>query len=258
MQAVCDAIQPNTRMIFCETPVNPHLTVYDLQAIAEIAQQYQLISVVDNTFMTPLLQQPINFGIDIVVHSATKFLNGHGDVIAGIVCGDCSHLEPIRMHSLKDIGAVISPHDAWLILRGMKTLDVRMQRHCQNAQLIAEYLEQHPQVEQVFYPGLETDAGYRFIGQQMVAAGGLVAFTLKADLSQCQAFINRLQLFSIAVSLGDAESLIQHPASMTHSPYTPEMRLQAGITDNLIRISAGLEDAEDIIADLAQALAQVN
>ncbi|AVT50058.1 methionine gamma-lyase [Shewanella baltica] len=251
------AIKSNTKVIFCETPVNPHLQVFDLAAIATIAKRHQLVSIVDNTFMTPLLQRPLDFGIDLVIHSATKYLNGHGDVIAGIVCGSEEQLHKVKYEILKDIGAVISPHDAWLILRGLKTLDVRLQRHCDSAQRVAEFLAEHPSINRVYYPGLASHQGHKFIGQQMKRAGGVIAFELAANLEEAMAFVGHLSLFSIAVSLGDAESLIQHPASMTHSPYTPEARAAAGISDNLLRISIGLEDCDDIIADLNQALARL-
>ncbi|QYX66283.1 methionine gamma-lyase [Shewanella putrefaciens] len=251
------AIKANTKVIFCETPVNPHLQVFDLAAIATIAKRHQLVSIVDNTFMTPLLQRPLDFGIDLVIHSATKYLNGHGDVIAGIVCGSEEQLHKVKYEILKDIGAVISPHDAWLILRGLKTLDVRLQRHCDSAQRVAEFLAEHPSINRVYYPGLASHQGHKFIGQQMKRAGGVIAFELAANLEEAMAFVGHLSLFSIAVSLGDAESLIQHPASMTHSPYTPEARAAAGIGDNLLRISIGLEDCDDIIADLNQALARL-
>lgn len=251
------AIKANTKVIFCETPVNPHLQVFDLAAIATIAKRHQLVSIVDNTFMTPLLQRPLDFGIDLVIHSATKYLNGHGDVIAGIVCGSEEQLHRVKYEILKDIGAVISPHDAWLILRGLKTLDVRLQRHCDSAQRVAEFLAQHPSVTRVYYPGLKSHQGHQFMGKQMKRAGGVIAFELAANLEQAMAFVGYLELFSIAVSLGDAESLIQHPASMTHSPYTPEARAEAGIGDNLLRISIGLEDCDDIIADLSQALGRL-
>ncbi|MEI8615243.1 methionine gamma-lyase [Shewanella sp. PP-He15 brown] len=251
------AIQSNTKVIFCETPVNPHLQVFDLAAIATIAKRHQLVSIVDNTFMTPLLQRPLDFGIDLVIHSATKYLNGHGDVIAGIVCGSEEQLHKVKYEILKDIGAVISPHDAWLILRGLKTLDVRLQRHCDSAQRVAEFLAEHPSINRVYYPGLASHQGHKFIGKQMKRAGGVIAFELAANLEEAMAFVGHLSLFSIAVSLGDAESLIQHPASMTHSPYTPAARAAAGIGDNLLRISIGLEDCDDIIADLSQALARL-
>lgn len=251
------AIKPNTKVIFLETPVNPNLEVYDLAAIGKIAQRHNIISIVDNTFLTPVLQQPKQYGIDIVVHSATKYLNGHGDVVAGIICGSSEMIMNIKMTVLKDIGATISPHDAWLIMRGLKTLPIRMERHCSNAQKIAEFLESEKMVSQVYYPGLKSHSGNKYIGKQMKAAGGVIAFEIESDLAGGSEFINRMKLFSIAVSLGDAESLIQHPASMTHSPYTQEERLAAGISDSLIRISVGLENVDDLIADLAQSLALI-
>jgi methionine-gamma-lyase len=255
MQAVEAAIKPNTRVLFCETPVNPHLQVFDLAAMAAIAKKHKLISIVDNTFMTPLLQKPLDMGIDMVIHSATKYLNGHGDVIAGIVCGQADHMHKLKYEILKDFGGVMSPHDAWLILRGLKTLDVRLARHCDNAEVLANYLVEHKAFATVFYPGLSSHQGHAFIGKQMKRAGGVIAFELKGDKQDAINFVNRLKLFTIAVSLGDAESLIQHPASMTHSPYTLEARAEAGITDNLLRISVGLEDVSDLIADIEQALA---
>ncbi|NIZ06012.1 methionine gamma-lyase [Pseudoalteromonas sp. HF66] len=247
------AVKANSKMIFAETPINPTMAVLDLSLIADVAKQHQLISVIDNTFLTPLLQQPTSFGIDIVVHSATKYLNGHGDVVAGLVCGTEEHINLIKMTVLKDIGATISPHDAWLINRGLKTLAVRMERHCASAQVVAEYLEQHPLVSQVYYPGLKSHPGHKFIGSQMKAAGGVIAFEIKGSLEDGETFINNTQLCTLAVSLGDAETLIQHPASMTHSPYTPEERAAAGISDGLIRLSVGLEDVNDIINDLKTA-----
>jgi len=249
-----DAIQENTKIIFFETPINPNLVVLDIEKIANIAKKHQILSIVDNTFLTPVLQQPGKFGIDIVIHSATKYLNGHGDVVAGIICGSREMISEIKMTVLKDIGATMSPHDAWLILRGIKTLPIRMERHCNNAQRVAEYLEQHDKIGQVYYPGLKSHEGYKFIGKQMKAAGGVIAFEIIGDIKDGENFINKTELFSIAVSLGDAESLIQHPASMTHSPYSQEERLAAGISDSLIRVSVGLENVEDIIADLEQAL----
>ena len=233
------------------------MLVLDLEKICAIAKRNNLISVVDNTFLTPVLQQPAKFGADIVVHSATKYLNGHGDVVAGIVCGSADMINEIKMTTLKDIGATMSPHDAWLIMRGLKTLPIRMERHCSNAQAVAEFLQQHPIVSQVYYPGLKSHSGNKFIGKQMKSAGGVIAFELDTCLAGGASFINDTQLFSIAVSLGDAESLIQHPASMTHSTYSPEELEEAGISDTLIRVSVGLENVEDIISDLAQALAKV-
>lgn len=251
------AIKENTKLVFLETPINPNMLVLDLEKICAIAKRNNLISVVDNTFLTPVLQQPAKFGADIVVHSATKYLNGHGDVVAGIVCGSADMINEIKMTTLKDIGATMSPHDAWLIMRGLKTLPIRMERHCNNAQTVAEFLQKHPVVNQVYYPGLKSHSGNKFIGKQMKSAGGVIAFELDTCLAGGANFINNTQLFSIAVSLGDAESLIQHPASMTHSTYSPEELKEAGISDSLIRVSVGLENVEDIISDLTQALAKV-
>lgn len=256
-QALREAIKPNSKMIFAETPINPTMAVMDLNLISDVAKQHQLISVIDNTFLTPLLQKPTDYGIDLIVHSATKYLNGHGDVVAGLVCGSDEHINLIKMTVLKDIGATISPHDAWLINRGLKTLAIRMQRHCESAQTIAEFLEQHPHVNTVYYPGLKSHPGNKFIGTQMKAAGGVIAFELKGSLKDGEQFINSTKLCTLAVSLGDAETLIQHPASMTHSPYTPEERAAAGISDGLIRLSVGLEDVNDIINDLNHAFTQI-
>jgi methionine-gamma-lyase len=252
--AVEQAVRPNTKMLFAETPINPNMVVLDLAFLGDFCRRHQLISVIDNTFMTPLLQKPAQYGIDIVIHSATKYLNGHGDVVAGLIVSDAETIKTIKLTTLKDMGATISPHDAWLIIRGLKTLAVRMERHCANAQKVAEFLEAHQAVRDVYYPGLPNHPGYKFIGNQMKAAGGVLAFELNASLEDSRYFINQVKLLSLAVSLGDAESLIQHPASMTHSPYTAEERQMAGISDGLIRISVGLEHVEDIIADLSEAL----
>lgn len=255
--AIAAALRPNTKMLFAETPINPNLVVLDLEYLGKFCQQHNLISVIDNTFLTPLLQRPVDYGIDIIIHSATKYLNGHGDVVAGVIVSDAERIKTIKLTTLKDMGATISPHDAWLIIRGLKTLPVRLERHCSNAQKVAEYLNEHPAVQQVYYPGLPDHPGYRFIGKQMKAAGGVLAFELNGSLDDGRYFINQCRLLSLAVSLGDAESLIQHPASMTHSPYTAEERQMAGISDSLIRVSVGLEHVDDIIADLAQALAKM-
>jgi methionine-gamma-lyase len=255
--AVEAARRPNTKMLFAETPINPNLVVLDLEFLGRFCRQHGIKSVIDNTFLTPLLQQPALFGIDIVIHSATKYLNGHGDVVAGIILSDAETIKTIKLTTLKDMGATISPHDAWLIIRGLKTLSVRMERHCQNAQKVAEYLQAHPAVATVYYPGLPSHPGHRFLGTQMKGAGGVLAFELKGSLDDGRYFINQCALLSLAVSLGDAESLIQHPASMTHSPYTAEERRAAGISDGLIRISVGLEHVDDIIADIQQALVKM-
>lgn len=257
-QELQQALKPNSKMLFAETPINPNLVVLDLKMIGEFCQQNNLLSIIDNTFLTPILQTPVDFGIDIIIHSATKYLNGHGDVVAGIICGSKDNIEQIKLTILKDVGGTISPHDAWLILRGLKTLPVRIERHCQSAQKVAEFLASHEMVKEVYYPGLKEHPGNKYLGNQMKGAGGVIGFELNGDLDIGREFINTVELFSLAVSLGDAESLIQHPASMTHSPYTQEERLAAGISDTLIRISVGLEHADDLIADLQHAFSAVS
>ncbi|PWK47810.1 methionine gamma-lyase [Pleionea mediterranea] len=254
--AVRSAIKDNTKMLYAETPINPNLVCVDLDMIARVAKEKGIKSVIDNTFMSPVLQRPVEHGIDLIIHSATKYLNGHGDVIAGIVCGDQEMIEEIKLTTLKDMGAVISPHDAWLIIRGLKTLHIRVERHCQNAQKVAEYLEQHPSIKTVYFPGLPSHDGHRLIGHQMKAGGGVMAFEIDGDFDNAVQFMDQLKMCKIAVSLGDAETLIQHPASMTHSPYEPEDRRAAGISDTLVRLSVGLEHVDDIIEDLHQGLSK--
>ncbi|PTB87392.1 methionine gamma-lyase [Pseudidiomarina aestuarii] len=254
---VRSAMRPETQVVFLESPVNPHLRVVDIAMVSAIAHEFDARVIVDNTFMTPLLQQPIQQGADLVLHSATKYLNGHGDVVAGVVCGSAEDIELIKLTTLKDMGATMSPHDAWLILRGLKTLDVRMERHCRNAAAVAEYLQQQPLVREVYYPGFPTHPAQRLMGTQMHGAGAVIAFELHGDIDTARQLLDELELITIAVSLGDAETLIQHPASMTHSPYTPEARAAAGITDTLIRISVGLEAVGDIITDLEQAFVTI-
>lgn len=253
--AVRAAVKPNTKVIYGETPINPCLSVVNLDAIAAIAKAHKLVSIIDNTFMSPVLQQPAKHGIDIVLHSATKFLNGHGDVVAGILCGPKDLIDHIKMTTRKDMGAIISPHDAWLIIRGLKTLHLRVERHNQNALALANYLQTHPAIDKVDYPGLPSHPGHALIGSQMLGGGGVLAFVMKGSFDQAVAFMNQLQMCKRAVSLGDAETLIQHPASMTHSTYEPEELAAAGIPRTLIRLAAGLEHVDDIIADIEQALA---
>lgn len=253
-QAVEAAIKPNTKVIYGETPINPCLSVTDLDAIAAIAKPRGITTIIDNTFMSPVLQKPALHGIDLVLHSATKFLNGHGDVVAGILCGPQALIDQIKMTTRKDMGAIISPHDAWLIIRGLKTLHLRVERHNQNALDIAKYLSEHPMVAKVDYPGLPSHPGYALLGKQMHGGGGVLAFELNGNFDQAVVFMNQLQMCKRAVSLGDAETLIQHPASMTHSTYEPEELAAAGIPRTLIRLAAGLEHVDDIIADLSQAL----
>ncbi|AXM96360.1 methionine gamma-lyase [Pseudomonas plecoglossicida] len=254
-KALKAAITRKTRMIYFETPANPNMQLVDIAAVAEAARGHELHIVVDNTYCTPYLQRPLEQGADLVVHSATKYLSGHGDVTGGLVIGRKAVIDRIRLEGLKDMtGAVLSPHDATLVMRGIKTLALRMDRHCANAQHVAQYLERQAQVELIHYPGLPTFGQYALAQRQMRLPGGMIAFELKGGIEAGRRFMNALQLFARAVSLGAAESLAQHPASMTHSSYTPEERAQHGISEGLVRLSVGLEDVDDLLADVEQAL----
>ncbi len=261
LNAVKAALKPNTCCVYLETPANPNLKISDIAEISKIAHKFnpEIMVVCDNTFATPYLQRPLELGCDAVIHSATKYLNGHGDVIAGFVCGKKEFIDTVRMFGLKDMtGAVMDPFAAFLILRGLKTLEIRMQRHCENAKRIAEFLDKHPKVQKVYYPGLTSHIGHDVATKQMHGGfGGIIAFEVKGGMNAGIKLCNSLNLITVAVSLGDAETLIEHPASMTHSPYTPEERAAAGISDGLVRLSAGLENVEDIIADLEQGLKQI-
>lgn len=249
------AITAKTRMIYFESPANPNMQLVDIAAVADAVRGHDIHIVVDNTYCTPYLQRPLELGADLVVHSATKYLSGHGDITAGLVVGRKALIDRIRLEGLKDMtGAVLSPHDASLLMRGMKTLTLRMERHCSNAQQLAEYLARQPQVELIHYPGLPSFPQHALAQRQMRLPGGMIAFELKGGIEAGRRFMNALQLFSRAVSLGDAESLAQHPASMTHSSYTPQERAHHGISEGLVRLSVGLEDIEDLVADIAQAL----
>ncbi|MEX5351492.1 methionine gamma-lyase [Pseudomonas juntendi] len=249
------AITAKTRMIYFESPANPNMQLFDIAAVADAVRGHDIHIVVDNTYCTPYLQRPLELGADLVVHSATKYLSGHGDITAGLVVGRKALIDRIRLEGLKDMtGAVLSPHDASLLMRGMKTLTLRMERHCSNAQQLAEYLARQPQVELIHYPGLPSFPQHALAQRQMRLPGGMIAFELKGGIEAGRRFMNALQLFSRAVSLGDAESLAQHPASMTHSSYTPQERAHHGISEGLVRLSVGLEDIEDLVADIAQAL----
>ncbi len=251
-------ISDKTKIIYFETPANPNMRLVDIKAIADIAHNVGIKVVVDNTYATPYLQNPIALGADIVVHSATKYLGGHGDLMAGVILSSAEDMEQIRYVGLKDMtGAVLSPMNAFLITRGLKTLELRMERHCDNAEKIAELLEASPKVEKVFFPGLPSFEQYELAKTQMRRFGGMIAFELTGGHDAGLKFLNSLEMCKIAVSLGDAETLVEHPASMTHSTYEPEERARFGITEGLVRISAGLENADDILADIEQALAGV-
>ena len=249
------AISDETRLVYFETPANPNMRLVDIAAMAEIARPFGASVVVDNTYATPLLTQPITLGADFVVHSATKYLGGHGDLIAGMVVGRAEALKEVRMVGVKDMtGSVLSPFNAMLILRGLKTLQLRMQRHCESGLKVAEWLAEQPGIETLYYPGLLTHPQHALASRQMHGYGGMIALELKGGFEAGIAMMNRLRLIRRAVSLGDAETLIQHPASMTHSTYTAEERKAHGISEGLVRLSVGLEDVDDIIADLADAL----
>lgn len=249
------AMSDKTRVVYFETPANPNMRLVDIEAVATIAHAGNAIVVVDNTYATPYLTRPIALGADLVVHSATKYLGGHGDLVAGVVVGRAEVISEIRLVGMKDMtGSVMAPFNAMLLLRGLKTLALRMERHCASARIVAKWLEGHPQVAAVHYPGLESFGQHALAKRQMALPGAMIAFELKGGLEDGRRMMNGLRLIARAVSLGDAETLIQHPASMTHSTYTPEERAEHGISDGLIRLSVGLEDVSDILDDLDGAL----
>lgn len=256
LEAVKNNLRSNTKVVYLETPANPTLKISDIEAVSAIAHTMpECMVMVDNTFCSPYIQRPLELGADIVLHSATKYLNGHGDVIAGFVCGKADYIQQVRFFGIKDMtGAVLSPFDSFLIARGMKTLALRMERHCANAQKVAEFLEQHPAVASVNYPGLKSFKQYDLAKKQMRLPGGMISFELKGGTKEGAVVMNNVKMCRLAVSLGDAETLIEHAASMTHSTYTKEELKEAGISEGLVRLSVGLEDPEDIIADLKQAL----
>ncbi len=252
---LADAISDKTRVVYFETPANPNMRLVDIEAISEIAHAKDITVVVDNTYCSPYLQRPLELGADLVVHSATKYLGGHGDLMAGAIVGSAELMHDIRLIGLKDMtGAVLSAQDAHLILRGIKTLNLRMDRHCKSAMAVAKYLENHSLVSKVYYPGLESFEQHDIAKKQMSDFGGMIALELNGGLDMGRKLIDACQMIVRAVSLGDAETLIQHPATMTHSTYTEEERAKYDITDSLVRLSVGLEEEEDILADLEQAL----
>jgi len=249
------AINSKTRFVFFETPANPNMRLIDISLISAIAHKNGTRVIVDNTYCTPYLQRPLEMGADFVVHSLTKYLSGHGDIIAGAIIGTLEDIQKIHFYGVKDMtGAVISPFDAFLTIRGLKTLEIRMDRHCQSAMKIAKVIEKHPAVKQVFYPGLASHPQHKLAKKQMKDFGGMIAFELVKGFDAGVTFMDNVQLAMRAVSLGDAETLVQHPASMTHVTYPPEERLKHGISEGLVRISVGLETLSDLIADIEQAL----
>ena len=260
LKAVEENLRENTCAVYLETPANPTLKIADIQAVARIAHGYDpdIKVVVDNTFATPYLQRPLELGADMVVHSATKFLNGHGDALAGFVCGRRDLMDQVRMFGVKDMtGSVLGAQEAFLVLRGLKTFELRMMRHCENARKLADYLVTDPRVETVYFPGVPTHPGHETAEKQMRCFGPVMSIEIKGGKQAGMDFVDHLRMCRIAVSLGDAETLVQHAASMTHSAYSPEELKAAGISEGLVRISVGLENAEDIIADVKQALDHV-
>lgn len=249
------AISSKTKIVFFETPANPNMRLVDIRAIAGIAHRSGARVVVDNTYATPVLTRPIELGADLVVHSATKYLGGHGDLVAGLVVGNKEDITEVRMVGMKDMtGAVMAPFNAMLVMRGIKTLELRMARHCETAMTVARALESHPSVLAVSYPGLASFAQHDLAKRQMSGFGGMITFEVAGGKAGGIAMMNKLNMIQRAVSLGDAESLIQHPASMTHSTYTVEERQQYGISEGLVRLSVGLEHPDDILDDLMAAL----
>ncbi len=256
--AVRGSIKPNTTAIYVETPANPVLKITDIEAIAKIKEDHPKIRlVVDSTFASPYLQNPLTHGADLVVHSATKYLNGHGTVTAGVIAGSKKLIDRCRMPFMQCFGAVLDPFAAWTIMQGMKTLGVRMERHCENAMKVANYLNEHPMVEKVYYPGLESHPGHETAKKQMRGFGGMMSFNIKGGMDSARTVLNNVKLFSLATSLGNVDSLAQHSPSMSHFDMTQEEREAVEIFDGQVRLSVGIEDVEDLIEDLEQALAKV-
>ncbi len=256
-KALESAIKSNTTLILIETPANPTLKIIDIEAAAKIAHQRGAVLAVDNTFSSPYLQRPKEFGADIVFHSATKYISGHGDVVAGVVCGEKDFIDSAN-NAATHFGWSMSPFNAWLLLRGLKTLVVRMERHCSNAMTLAGWLEKHPKIETVLYPGLDSFPQHELAKKQMKDFGGIISFEMKGGFEAGKALMNHVNLASLAVSLGDCDTLIQHPASMTHAGMSKEEMEEAHITPGLVRISVGIEHVQDLIDDLEQALRKID
>jgi len=256
LNRVADAIKSETTMLFIETPANPTMKIINIGECAKLVHSKNLLLCVDNTFATPYLQRPFGFGADIVLHSATKYLSGHGDIIGGVVVGRKDFVKTMWDKG-KEIGASIAPFNAWLILRGLKTLAVRMEKHCTNAMKIAEYLAAHKKIERVYYPGLSTHPGHDLAVKQMIKFGGMLGFDVKGGKEAGKVLMNSVRLCTLAVSLGDVDTLIEHPASMTHSSYNEEELRACGIKLGFVRLSVGLEHVDDLIEDLEQALSKI-
>ena len=258
VENVFHAITPKTKLIWLETPTNPTLKISDIEAIAKVAKAHHCLLCVDNTFASPVLQQPILLGADIVIHSATKYLGGHSDLIAGLVVAKDKAIGDKIKYIQNACGAILAPFDSWLVIRGIETLHLRIRQHCASALTVAEFLEKHPAVDKVFYPGLPTHLKHDIAKKQSKGFGGIVSFSLQEDTEEAAvAFVTKTKLFKLAESLGGIKSLVSHPANMTHKSIPAEKRRAAGVSDSLIRLSLGLEDSEDLIADLAQAFERV-
>lgn len=254
-EAVKAAIKPNTTLVYVETPANPVLKITDIEAVAKVVHEREGITlIVDGTFASPALQNPLNLGADLVVHSATKYICGHGTVTAGVIAGDKKRIDRCRMPFLQCFGAVLDPFAAWQIMQGMKTLGIRMEKHCANAMKVAEYLNNHPMVEKVYYPGLPTHPSHETAKRQMKDFGAMMSFDIKGGIDSVRKVMNGVKIFSLATSLGNVDSLIQHSPTMSHFDMTPEERAAVSIFDGQMRLSVGIEDADDLIADLEQAL----
>jgi len=253
-QRIEEAIKPNTKMLWLETPSNPLLNIVDIEMAVDIAKKHNLMTVIDNTFATPYFLRPIEYGIDLVVHSTTKYLNGHCDVVGGAVVTTTDELTERVQFLLNAMGTPASPFDCWLVLRGIETLPIRMKQHEANAFAIANYLKGYPAVKRVFYPGLESHPGHETARRQMKGFGGMVSFEINGGIKEVNTFLRRIKVFALAESLGGVASLAEHPATMTHASMPEETRREAGITDELIRLSVGLENIDDLIEDLRQAL----
>lgn len=258
LDAFMAALRKETRLVMLESPTNPLLRVYDLAAIARLCRDRGILTLADNTFATPFLQRPLELGCDLVVHSTTKYLGGHSDVVGGVLVGNDKDLQPRLMHLQNSVGGTPGPLDCFLVLRGTKTLHVRMERHCRNARAVAGFLEAHPRVARVHYPGLPQHPQHELASRQMRDYGGMISFELDATVEQAKQVASRLRVFALAESLGGVESLVDHPASMTHASIPAAERRAAGLADGLLRLSVGIEDEADLVADLEQAIASIS
>ena len=258
VENVFNAVTPNTKLVWIETPTNPTLKISDIEAIGKIAKAHNCLLCVDNTFASPALQQPLSLGADIVVHSATKYLGGHCDLIAGLVVTREKELGEKIKFIQNASGAILSPFDSWLVIRGIETLQLRVRQHCSNAQAVAEFLATHPAIDKVFYPGLKNHLNHEVASKQSKGFGGIVSFTLKEDTEQAATtFVTSTKLFKLAESLGGVKSLLCHPPQMTHKSIPAERRRAVGVADSLVRLSVGLEEADDLIDDIKQALEKI-